>query len=83
MGDLENQLLRVPSGTHDDLADALQGVVQLLGFPKKVKSLPSKEDMFMWWRNKAIEANQPRKGNKYIFGNKKKSDLLPATISYK
>ena len=35
MGDLEHQLERFPYGTHDDLVDAEQGLVQLLQFPKK------------------------------------------------
>ena len=37
MGDLENQLTRFPYGTHDDLPDAEQGLIQLLQFPKKRK----------------------------------------------
>lgn len=37
MGDLETQLVRIRSTAHDDIADAAQGVVQLLQFPKTVK----------------------------------------------
>lgn len=36
MGELEHQLLRFPYGAHDDIIDALQGLVQLLQFPKQM-----------------------------------------------
>jgi hypothetical protein len=36
-GDLESELERFPYGTHDDLPDALQGLVQLLRYPKQVR----------------------------------------------
>jgi hypothetical protein len=37
MGELEGQLVRLPNGTHDDLPDAAQGLVQLLKNAKHVK----------------------------------------------
>lgn len=61
MGDLEGQLLRVPSGTHDDLPDALQGLTQLLEFPRFLKKAVTSDTAFEWWRNKAIERNNPIK----------------------
>jgi len=45
MGDLETQLVRFPSGTHDDIIDSLQALVQLLQFPKDPKK-PSSNDSF-------------------------------------
>ena len=82
MGDLEHQLLRIPSGVHDDLPDALQGVVQLLEYPKQLRKQVKPEDAFEWWRRKAIEAKKPRK-DKYIFGKKLKRFGIPAQESYK
>lgn len=83
MGELEHQLLRIPSGTHDDLPDALQGVVQLLQYPRgKVK--PKAEDTeFEWWRKKAIEARlKPRK--RYVFGNKANRRVkIPCKVAYR
>lgn len=46
MGDLEYQLTRFPSGVHDDLVDALQGLVQLLQFPRKAFVAANPQDEF-------------------------------------
>lgn len=77
MGDLEHQLLRVPSGVHDDIPDALQGVVQLLEYPKQISKPLTPETEFDWWRRKAIEAKKPKR-DKYIFGKKLKTFGIPA-----
>lgn len=61
MGDLEHQLERFPYGTHDDLADADQSLVQLLQFPKQ-GSKPSHQDTeFERLRQLTIEAKHPQK----------------------
>lgn len=59
MGDLEHQLLRFPYGTHDDLIDALQGLVQLLQFPKTGKKAIVEESQFMRARQLIIDAKKP------------------------
>jgi len=82
MGELEYQLLRVPSGTHDDLPDALQGVVQLLGIPKKVKREPDYDDEFMWWRKLSIDSKKPKR-DQYVFGSKGRRHGIPATKSFR
>lgn len=46
MGDLEHQLIRFPYGTHDDLVDAEQGLVQLLQYPLKAYKAPNPHDEF-------------------------------------
>ena len=83
MGDLEYQLIRFPSGTHDDLCDSLQGLVQLLVYPKG-NTTPKKElDEFSWWRQQAIEAKKPKTA-KYIFGGKTNRKFgVPCQISFK
>lgn len=85
MGDLENQLLRVPSGTHDDLADAAQGLVQLLEYPRG-KSKPqqkSADPEFDWWRKQAIDAKKPKKSH-FIYGNKGKNGFeIPHIVSFR
>jgi hypothetical protein len=40
MNELESQLIRIPNGAHDDLADCLQGICQLLSYPKQIKTTP-------------------------------------------
>ena len=75
MGDLEYQLLRFPSGTHDDLVDGLQGACRLLEYPKNIKVEKKETNDFEWWRRKAIEAKKvatKKKGIRYVFGNKKR-----------
>lgn len=47
MGDLEYELVRFPSGVHDDLVDAAQGLVQLLQFPKSPEKSILEEDQFL------------------------------------
>lgn len=49
MGDLETQLVRIRSTAHDDIADAAQGVCQLLQFPKAKKKGPkqTEDEIFM------------------------------------
>lgn len=60
MGDLETQLERFPSGTHDDIVDALQGLVQLLKWPKAAKREAAPDDVFMRVRKMMIDARKPR-----------------------
>lgn len=85
MGELEHQLIRFPSGTHDDLVDAAQGLVQILQFPKAGKKIVQEDDEFMWWRKKAIEYHHPEKAKKhpFVFGRKQRSFGVPATESYR
>ncbi len=82
MGDLEQQLLRIPTGVHDDLADALQGVVQLLEYPKQIKTTPKQTDPFEWWRNQAIKYNKPEK-SRFVFGNKRRVSLIPSKVAFR
>jgi hypothetical protein len=82
MGELEHQLLRVPSGTHDDLPDALQGAVQLLEYPRQIPKVAQEEDEFNWWRSKAIEAKDPKKKH-FVYGRKGHNWEIPAQVSYK
>lgn len=62
-GELETQLTRFPSGVHDDLPDALQGLVQLLQFPKeRVKK--EGDDLFASLRKYAIDEKYGRTSQK-------------------
>lgn len=60
MGDLEAQLERFPSAAKDDIADAAQGLVQLLQFPKKLTQSTPPTDQFMKMRQLTIDAKRPR-----------------------
>ena len=85
MTELEYQLMRIPHGTHDDLPDALQGLVQLLSFPKQASQPSQKknaEDEFNWWREQARIWKKPEV-KKYRFGQKNKPFELPALKSFR
>jgi hypothetical protein len=83
MGDLEAQLTRIRSVAHDDLADAVQGLVQLLEYPKQEKQPSEKDDNFMWWRKQAIHFKEKPK-EKYVFGNSKPiAGFIGTKISFK
>jgi len=61
MGDLEHQLERFPYATHDDLVDSLQGLVQLLQYPKRKAVSVGNDSMFDQVRQFAIDAKKPKK----------------------
>jgi hypothetical protein len=69
MGDLEHQLVRFPSATHDDIIDSLQGLVQLLKHPKCVKMQEQSSTLFDQLRQHAIDAKKPKK-EFFGFGNR-------------
>lgn len=61
-GDLETELERFPAGAHDDLPDALQGLVQLLKYPKNSKrATEAPDNAFDRMRQLAIDAKMPAK----------------------
>lgn len=65
MGDLEYQLLRHPTGTHDDLIDAEQGLVQLLQNPRRASQAPAPDDEFMTLRQMMIDRRTGKKPSGY------------------
>lgn len=80
MGELENQLLRVRSGIHDDLPDALQGAVQMFDFRHgQVKKTKPVDDKFERLRRFAIESRFPSKAG-YMFGIKKTQWGIPSKV---
>lgn len=84
MGDLEHQLERFPYGTHDDLIDAEQGIVQLLQYPKTPSKAEVPEDNFNWWRNQAKRMKEKPKVKFANFSvSKKKNPAIPAKISWR
>lgn len=83
MGELEHQLTRFPSGVHDDLADAAQGLCQILQHPKHGKKVTPKDDTeFQWWLDMAHKSLKKPKET-YIFGKKGKKVEIPATPSFR
>ncbi len=71
MGDLENQLIRLRSSPHDDLADALAMLPEMLYYASNVKKIEAPQDKFMEMR-KHTPLYRERNKSKYIFGAKSK-----------
>ncbi len=67
MGDLENQLIRLRSVAHDDIADALAMLPEMLAWSPSVAKKPDPEDRFMEMR-KHTSLYRERNKTKYIFG---------------
>jgi hypothetical protein len=86
MGDLEHQLVRFPSATHDDIIDAEQGLVQLLKFPKGLSKPKSSDSMFDQVRQHAIDTKYAKDPKKTFlgFGNRNKgaAPRIPAKRSF-
>lgn len=83
MGELEYQLLRLPDGTHDDIADGLSVLEQILKYPKSKKRTPDYDDEFEWLLKQVREKNKVRP---YSFGCKEKAKdnfPLPCHKSYR
>ena len=85
MGDLEYELERFPSGTTDDIIDALQGLVQVLQNPKDAPRQEKEKDEFTWWREQAINMKKIVKHRPHLTGKKKQSrfNKLPFTVSWR
>lgn len=83
MGDLENQLIRIRSVAHDDVADALQGCVQLLTFaPTKVED-KKPDNMFEFFRKHTPEYRaRQRATESYQFGQIQKKSLFKTVDSF-
>lgn len=69
MGDLENQLIRLRSTAHDDLADALGMIPEMLSFaPARTKIKPP-NDTFEFLRKQTRGYRERQQKTNYIFGN--------------
>ena len=79
MSELEAQLVRIGSAAHDDVADATQGLVQLLEYPKVKQKQATQDDAFEKLRKFAIESRE--KGKKpFIYGKDKRLMRIPASV---
>ena len=84
-GDLENQLLRFPSGVHDDIVDCEQILSKMFDYSKQITREKSPDDEFNFWRGKAIEARKGTIKKKFVLGAKgiKRKATIPFTESYR
>lgn len=84
MGGYEHQLLRIPSGTHDDIVDASHSVVKMLKFIKSAKKISKQETEIDWILRKRKQAIKNAKKD-FVLGKKDKKYTFPikTTESYK
>lgn len=71
MGDLENQLIRLRSVAHEDIADATAMLPEILTYAPTAKKPEQPEDMFRFLQ-KQTSLWRERNRSKYIFGQRQK-----------
>ena len=81
MGDLENQLIRLRSAAHDDIADALAMLPEMLIYASIAEKEKPKEDLFRFLQKNTHQWKMKEQRNsKYIFGSKNKGSVIDAKI---
>ncbi len=81
MGDLENQLIRLKSAPHDDMADALAMLPEMLAYAPNKQKPKAPEDKFMELR-KHTSLYRERNKSKYIFGKGQKPSVIKTVTSW-
>lgn len=79
LGDLENQLIRLRSSAHDDMADALAMLPEILAFaPIKQKEKP-KMNVFAYLQSQTpMGRNKQKRTSSYIFGQRRAPSAIDA-----
>ena len=75
MGDLENQLVRLRSSAHDDLADAVGMLPEMLQFAPKKKIEPPKNDLFKFLQQNT-RGFKEKATYEYQFGQREKETIV-------
>lgn len=79
MGELENQLIRLRSVAHDDLADCAGMLPEMLAYASGVAKPKAPDDMFMQMR-KMTHLYRERNKTKYIYGQGNKPSLIKTVL---
>lgn len=75
MGEYENQIIRLRSVAHDDIADAAGMLPEMLAYAPTVKKTPAHDDAFMKLRQFAIDSKAGKRKNNFVFGIKGKRNF--------
>lgn len=79
MGDLENQLIRLRSVAHDDIADALAMLPEMLSYATTVYKEKQPEDVFRFLQKQtSLWRGKPQ--GKYLFGSKVRPSVVTAKV---
>jgi hypothetical protein len=81
MGELENQLIRLRSTAHNDLADALGMLPEMLSYASVVAKEKPKEDLFRFLqRQTPMGRIRTQRTSRYIFGQKNLGSPVEASV---
>ncbi len=81
MGDLENQLIRLRSAAHDDLADALAMLPEMLVYAPTTAKQEKKEDVFKFLQKQTYMGRiKEQRTSRYMFGRKNLESVVKAKV---
>lgn len=74
MGELENQLIRLRSTAHDDIADAAAMLPEMLSFASHQVKVTAKTDKFEWLRTQTpVWKERAKRTSPYVFGRQERA----------
>lgn len=81
MGVLENQLIRLRSTPHDDVADAAAMIPEILAFAPVVAKAKQPEDLFRFLQKQTNAwRGRERRDSRYVFGNKRSESVVESKV---
>lgn len=81
MGDLENQLIRLRSVAHDDIADALAMLPEMLSFAPHKEKEKQTEDIFKFLQTQTTRYKlKAQRTSRYIFGKTNSNNIANSKI---
>ena len=80
MGIYENQIIRLRSSAHDDLADAAGMLPEMLAYAPGVKKTVTQDSKFDWWAKQTSSYREKNK-SRYIFGNRQRPSAVPTVMA--
>lgn len=80
MGVYENQIIRLRSSAHDDLADAAGMLPEMLAYAPSVKKVVSSDSKFEWWAKQIVGYREKVK-QPYHFGRSERPSVIKTTMA--
>ena len=81
MGDLENQLIRLRSVAHDDIADSVAMLPEMLVYAPTTAKEEKKKDMFKFLQQQTpMGRAKAQRTSRYIFGQRQMPSVLDAKV---
>lgn len=81
MGDLENQLIRLRSVAHDDIADCVGMLPEMLAYAPVLGKTKQPEDLFKFLQKQTTGwRGRSRRDSNYIFGQRQTASVVDAKV---